>query len=95
MSRALAAAAALFGVLRRKELPFTAILDASVPLLCQPALAVHGIGEHDVHESFRYHGFIVAYFGDNSEKAATLPVSIDGYSQPYFRNPLCDAVIMR
>jgi hypothetical protein len=29
---------------KRKKLPFTPILDTSVPLFCQPALAVHGIG---------------------------------------------------
>jgi FkbM family methyltransferase len=53
------------------------------------------VAEHDVHESFSCDGLIVAYFGDNSEKAGPVPVSLNRYSQTYFRNPLYDVAIMR
>jgi hypothetical protein len=53
------------------------------------------IAEHDVHESFSCDGLIVAYFGDDPQKAAPIPVSFNRYSQTYFRNPLYDVAIMR
>ena len=53
------------------------------------------IAEHDIHESFSCDGLIVAFFGDNSEKATPVPVSFNRYSQAYFRNPLYDVAIMR
>jgi hypothetical protein len=53
------------------------------------------IAEHDIHESFSCDGLIVAYFGDDPQKATPVPVSFNRYSQTYFRNPLYDVAIMR
>jgi hypothetical protein len=53
------------------------------------------VTEHDVHESFSCDGLIVAYFGDDSQKATPVPVSFNRYSQTYYRNPLYDLAMAR